>query len=202
MHRHHGRDKDEVQNPEIRCYPYFHQQTAFPGEFWVPSAPHVVQRIKEQHPSQQGSVPAYIVTCQPQLFLPCPRLSCSNLTFCITSCSFMGRSLLSLMQKRNLNYITTQQVFLTNAHDKLVPVSCLDLWKKLAKVMFGGSKFLFRSNWNEGHRSPSFCRSSCWKTLHLQSRAATGPNPTAACDQLLGLSSPHAHNASLMDTTQ
>lgn len=97
--RHHGRDKDEVPHPGIRCYPYFHQQTVFSGEFWVPSTPHVVKKIKEQHPSQQGSVPAYMVTCQPQLFLPCPRLSCSNLTFCITSCSFTGRSLLTFMPK-------------------------------------------------------------------------------------------------------
>jgi len=79
--------------------PYFHQHTTFPGDFWVPSTPHVVRKIKEQHPSQQSSVPAYMVTCQPQLFLPCPRLSCSNLTFYITNYSFVGRSLLSLMPK-------------------------------------------------------------------------------------------------------
>lgn len=103
MLRHHARDKDEVQHPGIRCYPYFHQQTVFPGELWVPSAPHVVKNIKEQHPSQLGNVPAYMVTCQPQLFLPCPRLSCSNLTLCRTSCSYMGRSFLFLMAKISIN---------------------------------------------------------------------------------------------------
>lgn len=112
--------------------PYFHQQTRLPGEFWVPSTPHVVQKIKEQHPSQQGSVPAYMVTCQPQLFLPCPRLSCSNLTFCITSCSFMGRSLLSLVPK--------------NLHHIITPACPFNIWWISARFLFGLMNKIGKSN--------------------------------------------------------
>ncbi|KAL1254647.1 hypothetical protein QQF64_016876 [Cirrhinus molitorella] len=71
-------------------------------------------KIKEQHPSQRGSLPAYMVTCQPQLFLPCPRLSCSNLTFCITSYSFMGSSFSDTTQTK----ATTPQAFVEAAVGK------------------------------------------------------------------------------------